>query len=668
MSGSGRYRSLGVHPGLTPSTRPSSQDEAATATATLGNQGYNFYTHPSRVSILDRNGDLTIDPTVFLLCLSGQPTPTMDDLAAANSSAMWRSSTDLPSFSRAFDLFTNGDPDDVSDDGEDRFFIPSYLQSSTYIHKLQEAHRSRTTSRREQKRNGIMPSSNGFSSDLLPAGSHRGLSHTVVERGAMSEDRDGLSPLPTRWNKSDMSGGLDLHSDGLGVKYVEIKGHLDREHEACGIRADHHMPLQCGIYYFEVQILSGRRDETLIAVGFSSKAASTARPVGWEPESWGYHADDGRCFSGQNIGRPFGPTFTVGDVVGCGVNFRDRSAFYTKNGVKLGVAFQDVAKGRLYPSVSMKKAGEHVLVNFGQTPFVYNIDDMMKEQRENIQRDIQTTDTSKLEPGLGETEFIQALVMQFLQHDGYVETARAFAEDVKLQNEALSSNAGPTSSSINIRDDEDANNRQRIRRAILEGDIDRALKFTNAYYPHVLQEYEPVYFKLRCRKFIEMVRKAAQLNMAAEAGENGNTQDMDIDANGDGYEWDDAPAVQNETEVLDLERDMLEYGQALQAEYAEDSRKEVGKALDEIWSLIAYRNPLKEPQVSHLLARKGRVVVAEELNSAILSSLGKSSRAALEKLYAQTSVLLEDLRQDGGDGAFTSVGDVISEIQLEHDA
>lgn len=188
-----------------------------------------------------------------------------------------------------------------------------------------------------------------------------------------------------------------------------------------------------------------------------------------------------------------------------------------------------------------------------------------------------------------------------------------------------------------------------------------------------------------------MVRKAAQLNMLAEAAQNGHgaQEDMDMDANGDGYEWEDAPAAQSEDQVLNLERDMLEYGQALQAEYAEDSRKEVGKALDEIWSLIAYRNPLKEPQVSHLLHRKGRVIVAEELNSAILcmysrnsvsswpkleklvltiaASLGKSSRAALENVYAQTSVLLDDLRQDGGDGAFTSLGDVIGKIQTEQD-
>lgn len=43
-------------------------------------------------------------------------------------------------------------------------------------------------------------------------------------------------------------------------------------------------------------------------------------------------------------------------------------------------------------------------------------------------------------------------------------------------------------------------------------------------------------------------------------------------------------------------------------------------------------------------------------------SLGKSSRAALETVYAQTNVLLEDLRQDGGVGAFVSVQDIVDDI------
>ncbi len=44
------------------------------------------------------------------------------------------------------------------------------------------------------------------------------------------------------------------------------------------------------------------------------------------------------------------------------------------------MAFHDV-KGsnlKLFPTVGLKKTGEHIRVNFGQTPFVYDIDGMMK--------------------------------------------------------------------------------------------------------------------------------------------------------------------------------------------------------------------------------------------------------------------------------------------------
>jgi hypothetical protein len=140
-----------------------------------------------------------------------------------------------------------------------------------------------------------------------------------------------------------------------------------------------------------------------------------------------------------------------------------------------------------------------------------------------------------------------------------------------------------------------------------------------------LQDNEQVYFKLRCRKFIEMVRKAALLNMENEpprSNGHSTSYDMDIDVNGeDSYSWGGNGATdgqQNHDQLMQLETEMLEYGQTLQAEYATDPRKEVSKALDEIWSLVAYKNPLKEPQVSHLLDRKGRVAVAEEVNSAIL--------------------------------------------------
>lgn len=171
-----------------------------------------------------------------------------------------------------------------------------------------------------------------------------------------------------------------------------------------------------------------------------------------------------------------------------------------------------------------------------------------------------------------------------------------------------------------------------IRRAILEGDIDRALKYTNAYYPQVLQDNEEVYFKLRCRKFIEMVRKAAQMRTASDPKRSNGlgpalgSQDMDLDLDGsDNAAWGDSLEMdgpEQQVELMTLEQSMLEYGQALEAQYANDPRKEVSNALGEIWALVAYSNPLTEPQVSHLLDRKGRATVAEELNSAILCKWG----------------------------------------------
>ncbi|RGP81689.1 hypothetical protein FLONG3_176 [Fusarium longipes] len=623
----------------------------------------NFYTHPARTSIFNASGELNIP--------GSGPANNIDMEAHGTETGVSTIRTGLPSFSRAFSMLVASEAAAATDNSfnneDDDFFIPSYLENSTYVQKLQEAHKAKV-----QARDTTRTSANGFSHGSatsynqhpLPPGSHRGMSHTVIERPPVFEEDDDLAPLPTRWNKEDQMAGIEIQHDGLTVKHIGPKNQHDRDHEACAVRADHYMPPQCGIYYFEVQILSSKRDDTTVSIGFSTKTSGLSRPVGWEPESWGYHGDDGRCFTGQNIGRHFGPIYNVNDVIGCGVNFKENSAFFTRNGVKIGTAFNDVGRGKLYPTISLKKPGECIRTNFGQTPFVYNIDDMMREERDKVHKAIQATDGSTLLPGWSETDLIQHLVLQFLQHDGYVETARAFAEDMTTQKEALNLDQGAEVRCVNLRDDEDANNRQRIRRAILEGDIDRALKYTNAYYPHVLEENEHVYFKLRCRKFIELVRKAAQLSMRNETkgSRHVNNQTMDIDLNGsENTSW-ETDGGENATELAELEHSMLEYGQKLQEEYANDQRVEVSKALNEIWALVAYQNPLKEPQVSHLLDRNGRVTVAEELNSAILLSLGKSSRAALEQIYAQNSVLLEDLRQDGGEGAFASVSDVLDGI------
>ncbi|KAM7190718.1 hypothetical protein V8F20_009623 [Naviculisporaceae sp. PSN 640] len=634
-----------------------------------------------------------------------------------SSSGVWqpRLGTGLPWFSSAFESFMSKDPllslssaegepfnSGVTNISHTGFLSPTYLRGTVYLQRLEEAHKARLAVEREgyaaktQVGSGLAGGGNAhIPKSKLPSGSHRGVPYDLIEKPPFHEDDEDISQLPSRWNRDDKDPQLEVLGDGYEVKFT---GKGTSDHEACAIRADHYMPPQCGVYYFEVFVLNRKREDTTIGIGFSSRSVALTRPPGWEPESWGYHGDDGNSFAAQNVGKPYGPRFGPGDTVGCLLNFREGVAQFTKNGQELGTAFRDVnfkdVKGKLYPTIGLKRNGDHIWANFGQLPFQFDIDGYMKKQQKMIRDRINSADTSKLAPSLNDTELIQQLVLQFLQHDGYVETARAFAKEIHVEKSALSLDPNEHIEGINIKDDEDANNRQRIRRAILEGDIDQALKYTNAYYPNVLGDNEQVYFRLRCRKFIEMIRKEAELNLLLE--KRGVTQkqpppryqdiglglkqeedeEMFDTSNGTGNglaksltAWDDDATMNDNTgedesygTLSKLSQDALAYGIELRTEFAADPRREVSKHLDEIFALIAYPNPLKVKEVAHLLDRAGRGVVAEELNSAILMSLGKSSRAALENLYAQTSVLLEDLRQDGGDGAFVTVQSVIDSI------
>jgi hypothetical protein len=275
---------------------------------------------------------------------------------ASNS---WRADGQLPFHSRGFaDLVSTYGYDGIGGGNFDYFFVPSYLKGSRYAQSLEAAHRARIAAAREsQSRHSSQPGSLSTSSSSvnLPAKmapSHRGVTFDLIEKAPSAED-EGIPPLPSKWNAHDKHGGLEVLGDGYEVKFTGSKPPSEREHEAYSIRADHAMPTQCGIYYFEVAIISRKREEydyhfcstpelyltmcrSSIGIGFSTKEVPLSRPPGWEPSSWAYHGDDGNSFCCQSSGKSYGPTFTTDDVIGCGVNFSNGSVFFTKNGNHLG--------------------------------------------------------------------------------------------------------------------------------------------------------------------------------------------------------------------------------------------------------------------------------------------------------------------------------------------
>lgn len=181
----------------------------------------------------------------------------------------WTRNVQLSSFSRAFDVFTNKavlDEDMLN--LAPGFFIPSYLRGSTFTERLIDANRAKMRSRRElHGAQGQVGSSGNLSRSTSHANlhnrpaSHRGLSFEVVEKPPPSNQGEFVSPLPSRWNNEDKHGYLEVSSDGMEVKCLGPKGQSEREREAYSIRADNFIPAQCGIYYYEVTILAGKKDE-----------------------------------------------------------------------------------------------------------------------------------------------------------------------------------------------------------------------------------------------------------------------------------------------------------------------------------------------------------------------------------------------------------------------
>src|SRR5438045_2201855 len=105
--------------------------------------------------------------------------------------------------------------------------------------------------------------------------------------------------------------------------------------------------------------------------------------------------------------------------------------------------------------------------------------------------------------------------------------------------------------------------------AILDGDIDKALKYTTAYYPNVLKDNEHIYFRLKSRKFIEMIRRASEIRsyaMKSNRKSNGHGSHWYDEEVGHEMELDEPPLETNGWDKMDVESaadSLIEYNSLL---------------------------------------------------------------------------------------------------------
>ncbi|RIB10971.1 hypothetical protein C2G38_2250434 [Gigaspora rosea] len=161
--------------------------------------------------------------------------------------------------------------------------------------------------------------------------------------------------LPTAWNIDDTSQFVSIDSN-------------PNDYKAVVIRSNNPIPLQCGLFYLEIEIINEGKNRKYVEDQENK-----------ESKSWGcaYHGDDGYFFC-SGSGKPYGPTYTAGDTIGCYLNFRndDKMIFYTKNGINIGIACYlpnnlDDLINNLCPFIGIRSQDASIEANFGRKKFKY---------------------------------------------------------------------------------------------------------------------------------------------------------------------------------------------------------------------------------------------------------------------------------------------------------
>lgn len=337
--------------------------------------------------------------------------------------------------------------------------------------------------------------------------------------------------------------------------------------------------------------------------------------------------------------------------------------------------------------------GEVVRANFGQEPFKYDIDYHVQQQLNATWNKILgtsldstllrlyrktgpasiasiTNDTFE-KKSISEEEsklVLNQLVMTYLIHHGYAKTARALETQQEANEQATTS--FPSGSDTDDHDVEmhhssnkssfiesDIEYRTNIVNHVLGGKIDSAIEAVQKHYPKVLEtEDHLIFFKLRCRKFVELILETSEIKKkikvlrerddrrSKDLEETWIDDEMNMDIDDDAsrplsyrpsssktinitdnsYSTPDGEdAGELEDLVVQYEtalNEAINYGQNLSKNHQSDPRPELQQLFKKTFGIVAWEDPLEAGgAIADIVGHNSRIALAHEVNQAILS-------------------------------------------------
>ncbi|TIA92558.1 hypothetical protein E3P99_00553 [Wallemia hederae] len=536
----------------------------------------------------------------------------------------------------------------------------------------------------------------------------------------LSSTHHQLPLLPSKLDiKNCRPSKLDLSDSDSTVTYA---GPADgNEKDAATVRANEPVPRSSGIYYLEFDIIN-RGDKGYISIGYGNQQFKLTRLPGWEPCSWGYHGDDGCFFAQASDGVKFGPEYstTSGCVIGMGFDFTQNKSFYTVDGTFIAYAPEPLPTTQMcpeiYPSIGLRSDNESVSVNFGlnaHKPFRFDIEGYVKRKKwdviaheidnckvdwrvDNEHRSVEFVETpqemrnvlgDRYTYGDGDDDLsmpMGELVMEYLVHSSYAQSARAFNDSLSREKKADKTPIAHRSVGMEIDNshadwleslDEAASACRGTHNAILAGDIELALSEIRARWPAVLVDNQALTFELFLRKFVELAIRAHSVG-STQAGEAQEIRDAGGDED---MEMLQSPVFPPQIPPLELPHPdlmrspspaphlnpldrALAAGRALQAKYPPQVFPEFQERMRVAFALVAHDNIEHAPQQSlDLLDVNERQRLWEAVEMAINEAEGKPLQSALELVVRQAGATVSQSALMGdGKAAYIDIEDYIA--------